>query len=170
MVLAVGSHTSGQNQMAVLQATELLWRRGLEFSLLLVGDTSGSGFEFTSVLQRMQSAGRAVRAIGPLPASEGDIDGHARPLLAVGLAGYYNLLPTDIQARTADPMAPTDLDGDGRTDNVAIWQGGLELRALWRGAAVQGPAVPSPRVRSARWGRHRTGPRPAAQPARRRPR
>jgi glycosyltransferase involved in cell wall biosynthesis len=69
MVLAVGSHTSGQNQMAVLQAAELLWRRGLEFSLLLVGDTSGSGFEFTSVLQRMQSSGRAVRAIGPLPAS-----------------------------------------------------------------------------------------------------
>ena len=31
MVLAVGSHTSVQNQMAVLQATELLWRRGLKF-------------------------------------------------------------------------------------------------------------------------------------------
>ena len=34
-------------------------------------------------------------------------------------------------------MAPTDLDGDGRTDNVAVWQGGLELRALWLGAALQ---------------------------------
>ncbi len=74
---------------------------------------------------------------GPLPTSEGDIDGHRRPLLAVGLSGYYNLVPTDVQARTADPMAPTDLDGDGRVDNVAVWQGGAELRALWRGASLQ---------------------------------
>lgn len=74
---------------------------------------------------------------GPLPASEGDIDGHRRPLLAVGLSGYYNLVPTDVQARNADPMAPIDLDGDGRIDNVAVWQGGAELRALWRGASLQ---------------------------------
>jgi hypothetical protein len=74
---------------------------------------------------------------GPLPASEGDIDGHRRPLLAVGLSGYYDLVPTDVQARTADSMAPTDLDGDGRVDNVAVWQGGAELRALWRGASLQ---------------------------------
>ncbi len=74
---------------------------------------------------------------GPLPTSEGDIEGHRRPLLAVGLSGYYNLIPTDVQARTADPMAETDLDGDGRTDNVGVVQGGAELRALWRGAALQ---------------------------------
>jgi Phosphate-selective porin O and P len=74
---------------------------------------------------------------GPLPVSEGDLEGHRRPLLAVGLSGYYNLVPTDVAARTADPMAPTDLDGDGRIDNVAVWQGGAELRAVWRGAALQ---------------------------------
>jgi len=37
----------------------------------------------------------AVRIVaspfGPLPVSEGDIEGHARPLLAFGVAGYYNL-------------------------------------------------------------------------------
>ncbi|HEX3905259.1 MAG TPA: porin [Polyangia bacterium] len=74
---------------------------------------------------------------GPLPVSEGDIDGHVRPLLSLGAAGYYSLVPTDVVARTGDPTAVTDLDGDGRIDNVAVWQGGLELRALWRGAALQ---------------------------------
>jgi hypothetical protein len=74
---------------------------------------------------------------GVLPATEGDIEGHQRPLLSVGAAGYFNYLPTDVVARTDNPAADTDVDGDGRIDNVAIWQGGLELRALWRGAALQ---------------------------------
>jgi Phosphate-selective porin O and P len=74
---------------------------------------------------------------GPLPVTEGDIDGHARPLLSVGAAGYYSLVPTDIVARSGDPTADTDVDNNGRIDNVGIWQGGLELRALWRGAALQ---------------------------------
>lgn len=81
---------------------------------------------------------------GPLPASEGDIEGHVRPLLSVGAAGYYNLAPTDVVARCdipsacpGIPMPVADSDGDGRIDNVAIWQGGFELRALWRGAALQ---------------------------------
>ncbi len=53
------------------------------------------------------------------------------------MAGYYNLVPTDVRARTDDPAANLDQDNDGRIDNVAIWQGGVELRALWRGAALQ---------------------------------
>jgi hypothetical protein len=75
---------------------------------------------------------------GPLPATEGDIEGHVRPLLSIGAAGYYNLVPTDIVARTTNPLANTDVDGNGRIDNVAIWQGGLELRAIYRGASLQG--------------------------------
>ena len=55
----------------------------------------------------------------------------------LGLAGYYNLVPTDIIARTGDPLVDTDQDNDGRIDNVAVWQGNVELRALWRGAALQ---------------------------------
>jgi hypothetical protein len=81
---------------------------------------------------------------GPLPASEGDIEGHVRPLLSVGVAGYYNLAPTDVLARCDLPnacpgvsMPLADSDGDGRIDNVAVWQGGFELRGLWRGAALQ---------------------------------
>jgi hypothetical protein len=81
---------------------------------------------------------------GPLPQSEGDLEGHVRPLLSVGAAGYYNLAPTDVVARCdipnacpSIPMPVSDFDGDGRIDNVAFWQGGFELRALWRGAALQ---------------------------------
>ena len=81
---------------------------------------------------------------GPLPTSEGDLEGHVRPLLSVGAAGYFDLAPTDVVARCDLPNAcpniplPTaDSDGDGRVDNVAVWQGGFELRALWRGAALQ---------------------------------
>jgi hypothetical protein len=82
---------------------------------------------------------------GPMPQSEGDIEGHMRPLLSVGAAGYFNLAPTDVVARCdipnacpSIPMPVADSDGDGRVDNVAVWQGGFELRALWRGAALQG--------------------------------
>ena len=81
---------------------------------------------------------------GPLPASEGDIDGHVRPLLSVGAAGYFNLAPTDVVSRCnlpnacpSIPVPAADGDGNGRIDNVAVWQGGFELRALWRGAALQ---------------------------------
>jgi regulator of replication initiation timing len=74
---------------------------------------------------------------GALPVSEGDIEGHPHPRLSIGASGYYNLVPTDVRARTGDPTASIDLDGDGRVDNVAVWQGGVDLRAVWRGAALQ---------------------------------
>ncbi len=74
---------------------------------------------------------------GAMPVTEGDIEGHARPRLSVGASGYYSLVPTDVRARTGDPTAAIDLDGDGRIDNVAVWQGGVDLRAIWRGASLQ---------------------------------
>ncbi|HVT09746.1 MAG TPA: porin [Polyangia bacterium] len=88
---------------------------------------------------------------GPLPVTEGDIEDHRRPRLSVGASGYYNLAVTDI--RTRDPNASVDVVGNGRIDNVGLWPGAVELRALWRGAALQaewfgrledaGVAVPS---------------------------
>ena len=44
--------------------------------------------------------------------------------------------PTRRAHRRSERATPTS-DRDGRIDNVAIWQGGAELRALWRGAALQ---------------------------------
>jgi len=74
---------------------------------------------------------------GPMPVGEGDVDGSQRPRLSLGASGYYTLSPTDVRVRTANPTANVDRDGDGRVDNVAVWQGGVDLRAVWRGAALQ---------------------------------
>ena len=74
---------------------------------------------------------------GPLPDSEGDLVGRRRPLVSIGAAGYFNLVPTDVVLRTGNPLANSDLDGNGRTDNVAVWQGNVELRVHFRGAALQ---------------------------------
>jgi len=79
----------------------------------------------------------AAAPFGPLPPGEGDLEWHPRPRAQLGVSGYYNLVPTDVRARTGDPTANLDQDNDGRTDNVAVWQGGIELKALWRGAALQ---------------------------------
>lgn len=76
----------------------------------------------------------AAAPFGPLPSWEGDLEGQARPLMSIGVAGFYNLVPTDIVGRSG---GNPDVDGDGRMDNVAVWQGGVEARALWRGAALQ---------------------------------
>jgi len=86
----------------------------------------------------MAYVARIVAApFGPLPMTEGDVDNHPYPLVSGGVAGYYSLVPTDVVARGANPTANVDVDRDGRIDNVAVWQGGVELRALWMGAALQ---------------------------------
>lgn len=83
-------------------------------------------------------AARIVAApFGPLPVYEGDEEDHKRPLLQVGVSGAYLLLPTDVRERTAMVAAPLDLDRNGRVDNVSVWQGAAELRAVYRGASLQ---------------------------------
>jgi phosphate-selective porin OprO/OprP len=106
--------------------------------LYQVSVTNGAGQGKINDNLDLAYAVRVVAApFGPLPEWEGALVGQARPLLAIGGSAYYSLVPTDIQARTGNPVAPVDVDGDGRVDNVEVWQGGLELRALWRGAALQ---------------------------------
>jgi hypothetical protein len=80
----------------------------------------------------------AAAPFGPLPVTEGDPEGHSRPLMQVGVSGAYQLLPTDVRARMGAIAAPLDLDANGRVDNVAVWQVGAELRAVFHGASVQG--------------------------------
>jgi hypothetical protein len=102
------------------------------------GVLNGAGAGVANDNLDMAYVARVVAApFGPLPAWEGDIDDHPYPLVSGGLAGYYSLVPTDVVARTGNPNANLDVDRDGRVDNVAIWQGGIELRAVWRGAALQ---------------------------------
>jgi glycosyltransferase involved in cell wall biosynthesis len=66
MVLVVGSHEPRKNHRAVLQAAELLWRDGLEFSLLFVGGNSWNSERFTAALHDLQAAGRPVHAVRAL--------------------------------------------------------------------------------------------------------
>jgi Phosphate-selective porin O and P len=84
-------------------------------------------------------AARLVAApLGPLPLWEGDVERHASPLFEVGLSGAYQLLPTDVRARTGDATAALDLDGNHLVDNVGVWLAAAEVRAVLLGAAVQG--------------------------------
>jgi hypothetical protein len=100
--------------------------------------TNGAGAGKLNDNRDLAYTARVVAAPwGALPDSEGDLVGQARPLLSVGAAGYFNLVPTDIVARTNDPQANTDVDDNGRIDNVAVWQGAVELRVHFRGAALQ---------------------------------
>jgi hypothetical protein len=102
-----------------------------------VAVTNGSGAGNTNDNVDLAYAARVVASpFGPLPPGEGDLYWQARPRASLGVAGYYNLVPTDAVARFG-PSANTDQDNDGRLDNVAIWQGAVELKALWRGAALQ---------------------------------
>jgi glycosyltransferase involved in cell wall biosynthesis len=68
LVLVVGSKEPRKNQDAVLFASELLWREGLDFDLLLVGTYGWSTRRFRSWLRRLRSSGRNVQA----PAKFGD--------------------------------------------------------------------------------------------------
>jgi glycosyltransferase involved in cell wall biosynthesis len=66
MVLVVGSHEPRKNHRAVLHAAELLWREGLNFSLLFVGGNSWNSERFTRALHDLQAAGRPVHAVRAL--------------------------------------------------------------------------------------------------------
>jgi hypothetical protein len=100
--------------------------------------TNGAGAGKLNDNRDLAYTARVVAAPwGALPDSEGDLVGQPRPLVSIGAAGYFNLLPTDVILRTGNSQAITDLDGNGRIDNVAVWQGAVELRVHFRGAALQ---------------------------------
>jgi len=62
MVLCVGSHEPRKNHLGVLHAAELLWRDGLEFSLVFVGGNAWNSDRFQRRLAELQAAGRLVEA------------------------------------------------------------------------------------------------------------
>ncbi len=62
LVLSVGSLEPRKNQLALLYACEVLWREGLDFELLLVGRYGWPTNALREELQRLQQAGRPVRA------------------------------------------------------------------------------------------------------------
>jgi len=147
---------SGELEFIDISAPMAAFQLDRDIGLMLVGTPLGGKLAYEVAVLNGAGAGKpndnidlayAARVVaspfGTLPPGEGDVEWHPRPRASLGVAGYYNLVPTDIIARTAahgattNPNANTDQDGDGRIDNVAIWQGNVELKALWRGAALQ---------------------------------
>jgi len=141
---------SGELEFVDISAPMAAFQLDRDIGIMLIGRPLAGRLSYELAVINGAGAGKpndnidlayAARVVaspfGPLPPGEGDIEWHPRPRVSIGVAGYYNLVPTDIVARTGDPTANTDLDRDGRFDNTAIWQGGAELRALWRGAALQ---------------------------------
>lgn len=60
LVVCVGSHEPRKNHLAVLQAAELLWCDGVEFSLVFVGGNAWSSEEFQGKLAQLVDEGRPV--------------------------------------------------------------------------------------------------------------
>lgn len=62
LVLCVGSHEPRKNHLAVLHAAELLWRQGLEFSLVFVGGNTWQSQRFHRRVTELQAVNRQVEA------------------------------------------------------------------------------------------------------------
>lgn len=60
LVLTVGSLDIRKNQLAVVVASELLWRAGHEFSLLLVGGGGGRPRDLMDLIEKLQDQGRPI--------------------------------------------------------------------------------------------------------------
>lgn len=63
MVLCVGTHEPRKNHLALLHAAELLWREGLEFTLVLVGGRSWNDGRFAAEMALAQARGRPVETV-----------------------------------------------------------------------------------------------------------
>ena len=70
MVLCVGTHEPRKNHLGVLHAAEVLWRRGVQFSLTFIGGHSWSSARFEEGLARLQAAGRPVETLSGITDEE----------------------------------------------------------------------------------------------------
>lgn len=60
VVLAVGSHEPRKNHLVLLHACELAWRRGAQFTLVMVGGNAWNAEEFRRVVKESRMRGRRV--------------------------------------------------------------------------------------------------------------
>lgn len=66
LVLCVGSHEPRKNHLAVMHAAELLWREGLEFSLVFVGGNAWKSERFLQTLVGLRDGGRPIQSLSAL--------------------------------------------------------------------------------------------------------
>ncbi len=67
LVLSVGSHEPRKNHLALLHAAELLWRKGLRFSMAFVGGGGWHGDRFAHRIEELQAQNRPVQLERGLP-------------------------------------------------------------------------------------------------------
>jgi glycosyltransferase involved in cell wall biosynthesis len=67
IVFVVGSHEPRKNHLALLQAAELTWRRGRDFTLVMVGGNSWNRGEFDAALGAARARGRRVVLLTAAP-------------------------------------------------------------------------------------------------------
>jgi glycosyltransferase involved in cell wall biosynthesis len=63
LVLCVGTHEPRKNHLAVLHAAEVLWRRGLRFSLAFIGGHSWNSQRFDARVAQLRAAGRPIELL-----------------------------------------------------------------------------------------------------------
>lgn len=63
LVLCVGTHEPRKNHLAVLHAAEVLWRRGMRFSLAFIGGHSWNSQRFEAGVARLRAAGRPIELL-----------------------------------------------------------------------------------------------------------
>lgn len=63
LVLVVGSHEPRKNHLAILHASELLWREGFDFRVVFIGGNAWSSEEFQIALESLRAGGRPVSSI-----------------------------------------------------------------------------------------------------------
>jgi glycosyltransferase involved in cell wall biosynthesis len=63
LVLCVGTHEPRKNHLAVLHAAEVLWRRGLRFSLAFIGGHSWNSQRFDDRVNQLRGAGRPIELL-----------------------------------------------------------------------------------------------------------
>lgn len=60
VVLSVGSHEPRKNHATMLEAAEFVWRRGHEFTVVLVGGNSWDTAVFDDLVERLRGEGRQI--------------------------------------------------------------------------------------------------------------
>lgn len=63
IVLVVGSHEPRKNHLAVLHAADLVWRRGVDFTLAFIGGNSWASERFEARVASLQAQGRPVQVV-----------------------------------------------------------------------------------------------------------
>jgi hypothetical protein len=112
-----------------VQAAFAVWDDRLR---AVVAVTNGARQSQNDNIDFAYSARVVCEPLGPLAPGEGDAEWSDTLMVAIGASFLYDLVPTD----AASLGLPADIDGDGRIDNVGVWQAGAEIAGRWHGASI----------------------------------